>query len=67
MSLLAGTTALVLGLESLAAGGTYRVYNSLVTRAVRELAAALNATGATVKAAHYRATADGDSASPASG
>lgn len=42
-----------------AEGEPYRVYNSLVTRAVRELATALNATGATAKAAHYGATADG--------
>lgn len=40
-------------------GEPYRVYNSLITRAVRELALALNATGATAKAAHYSSTADG--------
>eukprot|EP01043_Picozoa_sp_COSAG02_P001204 COSAG02_NODE_24_length_52386_cov_726.042898_23_plen_593_part_00 len=42
-----------------AEGEPYRVYNSLVTRAVRELAAALNATGATAKATHYGVMADG--------
>ena len=40
-------------------GEPFRVYNSLVTRAIRELADALNATGATAKAAHYRTAADG--------
>jgi hypothetical protein len=40
-------------------GEPYRVYNSLITRAVRELGLALNATNQTVKAAHYITTADG--------
>eukprot|EP01050_Picozoa_sp_SAG11_P019064 SAG11_NODE_2979_length_2795_cov_1.494807_1_plen_384_part_10 len=40
-------------------GEPYRIYNSLITRAVRELAAALNASGAAAKAAHYSAAADG--------
>ena len=47
----------------MAAGGEpYRVFNSLVVRAVRELAGCLHAAGgaaATAKAASYRKTADG--------
>jgi hypothetical protein len=51
------------GSNKMAAGGEpYRVFNSLVVRAMRELAACLQAVGgaaATAKAASYRKTADG--------
>ena len=40
-------------------GEPYRVFNSLVVRAVRELAACLTATGSATKAASYSSTADG--------